>query len=106
MSEITPLVVVTGEYLTPIAEVDAHRDAHLEFMSGLVREGRVLLAGRRTPPEGSVVVFRGEDPEEVLALLDDDPYRAAGLVAYDAVGVFTPGVHAPALAAALGAGSR
>lgn len=104
MSEITPLVVVTGEYLTPIAEVDAHREAHLEFIAGLVRNGRVLLAGRRTPPDGSVIVFRGGNADEALRLLDDDPYRAAGVVAYDAVGVFTPGVHAPGLAAALGAG--
>lgn len=104
MSEITPLVVVTGEYLTPIAEVDAHREAHLEFIAALVSEGRVLMAGRRTPPDGSVIVFRGSEPDEALRLLDDDPYRAAGLVAYDAVGVFTPGVHAPALAAALRAG--
>lgn len=104
MSEITPLVVVTGEYLTPIAEVDAHRAAHLEFIAGLVRDGRVLLAGRRTPPEGSIVVFRGGDPDEALRLLDDDPYRHAGVVAYDAVGVFTPGAHPPELAAALDAG--
>ena len=105
MSEITPLVVVAGEYLTPIAEVDALREAHLEFIAGLVQGGRVLLAGRRTPPEGSVIVFRGGDPDEALRLLDDDPYLAAGVVAYDAVGVFTPGVHAPELAAALTAGA-
>jgi uncharacterized protein YciI len=104
MSALTPLVVVTGEYLTPIAEVDAHREAHLRFIARLVGDGRVLLAGRRTPPEGSVIIFRGADPDEALRLLDDDPYRAAGVVAYDAVGVFTPGAHAPELAAALAAG--
>jgi uncharacterized protein YciI len=101
MSELTPLVVVTGEYLTPIAEVDAHREAHLEFIAGLVRDGHVLLAGRRTPPEGSVIIVRGADPDEAVRLLDDDPYRAAGVVAYDAVGLFTPGAHAPEIAAAL-----
>ena len=34
----------------------------------------------------------------------DDAHIAAGVVAYDAVGVFTPGAHAPELASALTTG--
>ncbi len=104
MSAVTPLTVIQGQYLTPIAEVDAHREAHLAFIAGLIADGRVVMAGRRTPADGSILVFRGDDADAALLALEDDPYIAAGVVAYDAVGVFTPGAHAPELAAALTAG--
>ena len=104
MSAVTPLTVIQGRYLTPIAEVDAHRDAHLAFIAGLIADGRILLAGRRTPADGSILVFRGDDAGAALTTLEDDPYIAAGVVAYDAVGVFTPGAHADAFAAGLTAG--
>ena len=104
MSAVTPLTVIQGRYLTPIAEVDAHRDAHLAFIAGLIADGRILLAGRRTPADGSILVFRGVDAGAALKTLEDDPYIAAGVVAYDAVGVFTPGAHAPELASALTTG--
>jgi uncharacterized protein YciI len=101
MSTVTPLTVIQGQYLTPIAEVDAHREAHLAFMAGLVAGGRVVMAGRRTPADGSIIVFRGADADAALRVLEEDPYVAAGVVAHAAVGVFTPGTHASELAAAL-----
>lgn len=101
MSTITPLTVIQGQYLTPIAEVDAHREAHLAFIAGQIAEGRILMAGRRTPADGSILIFRGGDPDAALRVLEDDPYIVAGVVAYNAVGVFTPGAHADAFAAGL-----
>jgi uncharacterized protein YciI len=104
MPAITQLTVVQGEYVVPIEEVDAHREAHLAFVAGLVEAGRVLLAGRRTPPDGSVLVVRGGDEAAAVAMLDDDPYVAAGVVRYEATAVFTPGRHAPELVALLAEG--
>jgi uncharacterized protein YciI len=104
MSAITPLTIVRGEYLAPLEQVDVHRDAHFTFMDGLVGDGRVLMAGRRTPADGSILVFRGEDADAALGALASDPYVAAGVVRYEAVGVFTPGRHAPALAELLAGG--
>ncbi len=102
MSTITPLTVIQGRYVAPLADVDALREAHLAFVDGLVTQGHLLLAGRRTPPDGSLLVFRGEDAGAALQLLaSDDPYVAGGVVEYEAVGVFTPGRHAPELSALL-----
>jgi uncharacterized protein YciI len=97
-----PLTVVLGTYLAPIEEVDAEREAHLAFLRGLVDEGTALMAGRRTPPEGSVIVLCDVPADAAHALLEADPYIRAGLVRYDVAAVFTPGVTAPALADLLG----
>jgi len=103
MSAITPLTVIKGSYLASLDEVDAHRDAHLAFLKEHVAAGRAILGGRRTPPDGSILVFRGGDADAVLATMANDPYVLAGVVAYELVGVFTPGTHAPELAAFLAA---
>lgn len=104
MRTVTPLTIVQGRYLAPLDEVDAHREAHFAFADGLVAGGRLLMAGRRTPPDGSILVFRGDDGEGALDALAADPYVSAGVVAYEVVAVFTPGRYAPELAAALVAG--
>ncbi len=99
MSTITPLTVVKGSYLAPLDEVDAHRDAHLRLRRGTRgRRPPRAGAGAATPPDGSILVFRGDDADGVRATLANDPYVVAGVVAYEVVGVFTPGRHAPELA--------
>jgi uncharacterized protein YciI len=98
MSTITPLTVIKGTYLAPLDDVDAQRDAHLAWLRDLVADGRTILGGRRTPPDGSILVFRGGDADAVLATMENDPYVVAGVVSYELVGVFTPGTHAPQLA--------
>ena len=91
------MIVVLGSYTAPIEEVDRHRERHLGFVRGLVDEGRVLAAGRRQPADGSVFLFAGDDPEDALALLAEDPYALAGVVEYEALATFLPGVVAPGL---------
>jgi len=98
MSTITHLTVIKGTYLAPLDQVDAHRDAHIAFLKDLVADGRVILGGRRNPPDGSILVFRGGDSDAVLTAMAKDPYVLAGVVGYELVGVFTPGTHAPELA--------
>lgn len=92
-----PLTVVLGTYLAELAEVDAVRAEHLAWIDKHVAAGRVLIAGRRTPPDGSVIIMRGLDAEAAHALLEDDPYAINGLVRYDVAGIFTPGKRATGL---------
>ena len=74
MSELTPLVVVTGEYLTPIAEVDAHRAVLARIEATAPEDLRALLAAH--------AALRIELDEEAGVHLDRA--RAAGAPA-DAV---------------------
>ena len=91
------MVVVFGKYTAPLEQVDEHRERHLGFVRGLVDEGRLLAAGRRREGDGSVLLFAGDDPEDALSLLGEDPYALAGLVRYESAAVFTPGAVGPGL---------
>lgn len=96
------MVVVFGSYTAPLDEVDVHREQHLGFIRGLIDERRLLAAGRRDPADGSVLLFAGDDAQDALALLAEDPYALAGVVEYEAVAVFAPGAVAEGLDALRG----
>jgi uncharacterized protein YciI len=72
-------------YVRPIEEVDALRPAHLEFLGKGFDEGRYVMAGRRVPPEGGVVIARGTDEAAVAELTEQDPYVVNGVAEYELV---------------------
>jgi uncharacterized protein YciI len=62
---------------------DEHRPAHRAFLRGLHEEGRLRVSGPfgAGGPAGALLVFEGESADEIAALLDDDPFQAAGVIA-------------------------
>jgi len=92
------LTVVLGTYLADLETVDANRPAHLEWIDEQVAAGRIVVAGRRTPPDGSVLLLRGVDAEAAHELMEQDPHAKKGLVRYDVAGVFAASRYAPGVA--------
>ena len=45
------MFVIFGNYTAPLDEVDSHREAHLQFLGGLVASGNVVASGRRRGAE-------------------------------------------------------
>lgn len=76
------MFLVLLEYVRPIEEVDALRPRHLEFLAKGFDEGRYVLAGRQVPPDGGVVIARGNDEAAVAELTERDPYVAGGVARY------------------------
>ena len=91
------MLVVRSTYTRPIEEVDRFREAHLGWVGAHVEAGRVLLAGRRTPPDGAILVLSGVAADEVAAFFATDPYVLGAVAEYEAVGEFTPGLAGPGL---------
>ncbi len=64
------------------ADIDALRPQHLEFLRQLHEDGRLVAAGRwqdaATP--GALLLVHGQDHDDVLHLLDGDPFHRAHLV--------------------------
>jgi uncharacterized protein YciI len=79
------MFLVLLNYIKPIEEVDALRPRHREFLGRGFEEGRYLLAGRRVPPEGGVVIARGTDEAAVAELTERDPYVSEGVAEYELV---------------------
>ena len=56
------------------------RAEHLALAEEERRAGRLVLAGAFDPPDGALLVFRGEAPVDVEAFVARDPYVRNGLV--------------------------
>jgi PPOX class probable F420-dependent enzyme len=70
------------EYVSDMAERRGpHRDAHLALIARWQQDGRVAVAGAvGDPPHSGLIAFRVEDPAQVRAFVEEDPYVANGLV--------------------------
>jgi uncharacterized protein YciI len=51
-----------------------HREAHLDRLSKLSKEGRVVLAGPFSDGSGSLIVIEAASREEAEAFAGEDPY--------------------------------
>ena len=69
---------VVEDYVTRRA---AFRGEHLKRIQAAFDRGEVVLAGALAdPPDGAVIVFRGESPEAAENFAKADPYVVNGLV--------------------------
>lgn len=76
-------------YADSPAELDELRPRHREFLGSLeaiVASGPLLA----TTPGRALLILRGESVEQIEALLDDDPFRVAGLIAEREVHEWNP----------------
>lgn len=77
------LFAVTYRYLDGSAETrSAVRPAHVEFLSGLHEQGRLVVSGPTGDEHdaGALLIFAGDSAADVAALLDQDPFARAGLL--------------------------
>ncbi|MDT7859377.1 MAG: YciI family protein [Candidatus Calditenuis sp.] len=54
-----------------------HRPAHLEYVKGLIRSGRIVIAGRFKDGSGGFYVLEAKDLSEALSIVEKDPYKIA-----------------------------
>ncbi len=83
------MIVMISKYLAPLAELDAARPDHAEFLDSLEAGGFVVSAGRQDPPVGGIVILDVDTADEARELIAEDPYVQRGLAAYEPYG-FAP----------------
>lgn len=58
--------------------------------------GDFLVSGRRVPRTGGVILAKGDEPESVAAIVEEDPFVREGAATYEIV-QFNPSQTAPGL---------
>jgi uncharacterized protein YciI len=58
----------------------AVRPSHRQFLNGLLDDGALLASGPLADGSGALLIVVADDDAGALALLDPDPFHAAGLV--------------------------
>lgn len=87
-----PTYAVTYHYTDDVALRDEVRPHHREYLGGLVCRDRLLMAGGFGPERapGALLILRSESEERVRHLVEDDPFRAAGVIERVEIVSWTP----------------
>ncbi|WP_299921915.1 YciI family protein [uncultured Pelagimonas sp.] len=75
------LFAIDITYNVPLSEVDPHIDAHMAFIAKGYAEGRFLASGAKVPRTGGMIIAIGAERSEIEALMAQDPFTIAGVVA-------------------------
>ncbi len=58
-----------------------YRDQHLAYATQALKRGELVMGGALgDPPDGAVLVFKGDGPAIAENFAKDDPYVKAGLI--------------------------
>jgi uncharacterized protein YciI len=77
--QITRMFVIELTYKAPLAKIDAHMKAHVAFLKKYYDSGNFLVSGRQIPRVGGIILAVGESPEEIAAIMQQDPFCQHGL---------------------------
>ncbi len=91
------MIAVLLSYRVPIETIDALRPAHVDWLKQGLADGRLLLAGRKVPVTGGMLLVRGA-LDDVKAWCATDPFATEGTADYEFIEV-APSILAPGLEA-------
>lgn len=78
------LCAVVLTYVRPLNEVDAQMARHVAWLDAGFAEGAFLVAGRRDPRTGGVILMRGT-AEDVAAVAATDPFVTSGVATVEVI---------------------
>ena len=91
-----PLCLILLDYIVPLDEIDALMEAHVGWLKKGFDEGVFVVAGRKDPRTGGVILVRGKK-EAVEALAETDPFVQNGAARFEVV-AFNASFALPGLA--------
>ena len=92
---------IIGTYIKPIEEVDAEMEGHYKFLDKHFTSGRFILAGRRIPRFGGLILCNADSRTEIESILREDPFCYKNIMEYQII-EFLPTKYAPGLDRYLG----
>lgn len=83
------MFLLTSVYQKPLEEVNKLRDKHLAFLQTYTDTGKLIVAGRKNPITGGVLICNFQSVQETETFITGDPYVQNGLAKYEYI-EFTP----------------
>lgn len=77
------MFIVSLTYKVPLELVDRHLDGHVEFLNKQYELGNFIASGRKVPRTGGIIFSKMPDKEELLRVLEEDPFKKNDLADYE-----------------------
>ena len=79
------LHVIFVNYTAPLAEVEKVTADHRAWLDQHFQSGLFITSGPQDPRTGGLILARGESREQLLDLMQQDPFAKAGVADYTIV---------------------
>ncbi|WP_455385284.1 YciI family protein [Acidihalobacter prosperus] len=79
------MFIVSLIYTAPLEEVDRHLDEHVSYLKRQYAAGSFVASGRKIPRTGGVILSKLENRATLDAILEQDPFRRAGVADYEVI---------------------
>ncbi|MEM6805509.1 MAG: YciI family protein [Bacteroidota bacterium] len=79
------MFVVNLTYKVELEEIDKHLEAHIEFLKKQYAKHAFIASGRKNPRTGGMIFSKMENKEELLSILEEDPFKIHDLADYEVI---------------------
>lgn len=83
------MYVLVLHYKKPIAEIEAHLEAHRAYLGTYYDKDKLIASGPQIPRTGGIVIGEFDNEAELNAFIENDPFVKAGAAEYQPI-QFTP----------------
>lgn len=95
------MFIIDIHYIVPLEEIDKHIDAHTVYLKKYTENNTFIIAGRKIPRSGGILIANTGSREEVEKIITEDPFYQHKL-AEMTITEFLHARHNPALDGLLG----
>lgn len=88
------MFIISLTYQKNLEEVDAHLNAHVEFLKTYYAKGIFLASGRKNPRTGGIILAVASNKAEIEAIIALDPFYIHGVAQYE-ITEFTASMTSP-----------
>lgn len=79
------MFLILLQYIRPVAAVEHYMDQHRAFLEKYYKSGQFILAGRRKPKSGGLIICKASSRKEVEAIISEDPLDKFQLALYEII---------------------
>nr|WP_227256133.1 YciI family protein [Pedobacter sp. MR2016-19] len=96
-----PVFIVDLKYIVPLTELDAHMEAHVQYLKKYYKKNIFVASGRKVPRTGGIILALAKDEAELKKILMEDPFYKHRLADFTITHFLTSQYH-PDLESLLG----
>lgn len=79
------MFIIILTYQKEITEVEKHLEAHRTYLEINYNSGSFIASGRQEPRIGGIILCRADNKEDVLLLIQSDPFYTNEVAKYDII---------------------
>lgn len=79
------MYLILLQYIRPVAAIEHYMEQHRAFFDKYYKSGKFILAGRRKPKSGGLIICKASSRKEVEEIMSEDPLDKFQLALYEII---------------------